>query len=81
MPLVAKVMLLVVAIACMYFVGNNSGLRGRQLTSRTFIFACVLAAAMIVILDFERPQDGLIRLNTEIMEDTVAELRAYHVDH
>ncbi|MEM7076860.1 MAG: hypothetical protein AAGA28_01020 [Pseudomonadota bacterium] len=75
-PLVAKVMLLIVAMACLFFVGNNSGLRGRALTWRTFIFAGAQAVVMIVILDFERGQEGFITLNTTIMEMTIADMEA-----
>lgn len=76
LPDVAKIMLLIVAISCLFFVGNNSGLRGRDLTWRTFIFAFAQAVVMIVILDFERGQEGFITLNPTIMELTIADMKA-----
>lgn len=76
-PQFAKIMLLSVAMASMFFVGNNSGLRGRELTWRTLIIAFVLSVVMIVILDFERPQEGLIRIDTGIMETTIDDLRTH----
>jgi len=76
-PRFAKLMLLSVAMASMFFVGNNSGLRGRELTWRTFSIALVLSLAIIVILDFERPHDGFIRIDTGILESTIDELQAH----
>jgi hypothetical protein len=76
-PLFAKIMLLSVAMAAMFFVGNNSGLRGRDLTWRTLVMSVVLSLVMIVILDFERPHEGLILINTSIMEATIVDLQAF----
>jgi hypothetical protein len=75
-PQFPKLMLFSAAVAAMFFVGNNSGLRGRSLSWRTFFFAIVMASLIIVILDFERSQEGFIQIDTTIMRATIDDIRA-----
>ncbi len=73
-PPVAELMLLFTAMGALALAGNNSALRGRPLTWRTFAFAILLAVVMLVILDMDRALDGFIRINTDAIKVTVAEL-------
>ena len=73
-PAVAKAMLFICAGAALFLVGNNAGLRGRPLTWRVLILSGVVAFVMIVILDFERPHEGFIRLDTRVMQVAINEM-------
>ena len=75
-PVVTKLMMLGAAMGALFLVGNNSALRGRTLTWRTFVFAALLAIVMLVILDIEQPHEGLIRLNEDALRVAIAEMEA-----
>jgi len=79
-PGIAKGMMLFCSAVALFFVGNNAGLRGRPLTWRTVIFAGVLSVVMLFILDFEKPLEGSIRLDTTVIKMTVDEMAASLAD-
>jgi hypothetical protein len=56
-------MLVVIAAAALSVTGYNAGVTGHISRWRMTIFACVLAGVMVVIIDFDRPGDGLIRVS------------------
>jgi hypothetical protein len=64
-PLVAKLLMLSAAAGALFLQGNNTALRGRALTWRTFVFAALLTAVMYVIHDIERPGHGMVLLNND----------------
>ena len=55
-------MLLFVAAASLSVAGFNAGISGRLNRWRMTIFALVLVGVMLVILDFDQPLDGFIRV-------------------
>lgn len=73
-PMVVKAMLLVYATGALFFVGNHAALRGRRLTWRTFMFSIGVATVMVVIADFERPNEGFVQTNHSVMRSTIAEI-------
>lgn len=75
-PIIVKLMIVGAAMGALFLVGNNSALRGRSLTWRTFVFAALLAIVILLILDVERPEEGLIRLNEDALRVAVAEMEA-----
>ena len=75
-PVVAKLMMLGAAMGALFLLGNNSAMRGRGLTWRTFVFASMLALVMLVILDIEQPAEGLIRLNEDALRVAIADMQA-----
>jgi hypothetical protein len=75
-PIVIKLMMAGAAMGALFLVGNNSALRGRTLTWRTFMFAALLAVVMLVILDIEQPQEGWIRLNEDALMVAIAEMES-----
>jgi hypothetical protein len=74
LPTVIKLMLLSAAILALIFVGNRSAIQGRQLTWRTFALSGLLSVVMIVILDLDRPREGLITINSDAIRATISEL-------
>lgn len=73
-PLIVKLMVLVYAIAALFFVGNHAALRGRRLTWRTFMFSLGVGTVMIVIADFERPNTGFVQTNHAVMKSAIADI-------
>jgi len=73
-PLVVKLMVLVYAIAALFFVGNHAALRGRRLTWRTFMFSIGVGTVMVVIADFERPNEGFVQTNHAVMKSAIADI-------
>jgi hypothetical protein len=73
MPAVVSLLLLAIAALSLAIAGHNAGLAGRISRWRLSGFVLILAALMLIILDFDRPQTGFIRLNngpiTAVAED------------
>jgi hypothetical protein len=73
MPAVVSLLLLAIAALSLAIAGHNAGLSGRINRGRMYGFVLILAALMLVILDFDRPQTGVIRLNnapiTAVVDD------------
>ncbi len=64
MPVIVSILLLAIAALSLAIAGNNAGLAGRINRWRMYGFVLILSALMIIILDFDRPQAGFIRLNS-----------------
>jgi hypothetical protein len=69
-------MLLLVASASLSVAGFNAGISGRLNRLRMTTFAFVLMGVMLVILDFDQPIDGFIRVNHESLTNIVNEMEA-----
>ncbi len=75
-PVAAKSVLLLYAALVAFLAGNNSALRGRGLSWRTFVLSVTLSMVICVVLDFERTREGFIRVSPTIMQVTSAEINA-----
>ena len=67
-------MLAVIAAAALSVTGYNAGVTGFISRWRMSIFACVLTGLMVVIVDFDRPGDGLIRVTRASVEMVIDEM-------
>ena len=67
LPSVVLVMLVFIAGAALAITGFNAGLSGVIVRGRLSVFALVLSSVMYVIVDFDRPRDGFIRVNEASM--------------
>ncbi|MEM6887464.1 MAG: hypothetical protein AAF636_04910 [Pseudomonadota bacterium] len=75
-PLPAKLMISMAAVAAMMIVGNRSALHGRKLTWRTYAFAVLLAVLINVIYDLDRSQEGTMRIKTDTLRATIFDMEA-----
>lgn len=75
-PGIVLALLLLVAAAALAVAAYNAGLNGSINRWRMSAFALVLAALMLVIVDFDRGQRGLIRVNLQPLEAVVKDLEA-----
>lgn len=67
-------LLILVAAASLMVAGFNAGLHGQMSRWRMTLFAGVLGAVMYMIIDLDRPGDGLIRIPQTLMIVTVADM-------
>ncbi|MEE4117655.1 MAG: hypothetical protein V2I65_01420 [Paracoccaceae bacterium] len=72
---ITGLMVVAAALTGLFLVGNRSGLQGRPLTWRTFIFAGFLWVVMSSIVDLQRPLEGVIRADYGLLEATIADMR------
>ena len=70
----AKGMMLFCAVVTLLLLGNRAGLAGRPLTWRTFVFAGFLFIVMTMIIDLQRGDDGLMRLDDGPLQATISEM-------
>jgi hypothetical protein len=69
-------LLLLVAAASLAVAAHNAGLNGTINRWRMSAFCFILAALMLVIVDFDRGQHGFIRVNLQPLEAVVKDLEA-----
>ena len=78
LPAPAIYLLAVIAAVALAVAGYHAGSDGRISRWRMTVFALVLAAMMVLILDFDRPRAGFIRLDhlsiVAVIEDMKADL-------
>jgi hypothetical protein len=75
-PAFAKIVILFTAATALIVTTHNSALQGRRLSWQTFIFAGLLGIIMAIILDFERPHEGMVRLDVSQLDMLIADLTA-----
>jgi hypothetical protein len=73
-PLSVSILLLAIAAFSLAVAGSNAGLTGRFNRWRMSGFVIILTALMLLILDFDQPQTGLIRLNNSPIIALVEEM-------
>ena len=73
-PLPAKLMISIAAIAALAIVGNRSALHGRPLTWRTFALAFLLAGVIIVVFDLDRSLEGTMRIKPDTLLAVIYEI-------
>jgi hypothetical protein len=71
---VVYLMMLVAAVTALFLIGSTSGLDGRPLTTRTFLFAGILFVVMITIIDTQRGSEGLIRIDDSPLRATIFDM-------
>lgn len=76
LPRVIMWMLVFISSASLAVAGYNASIQGRMSRWRVSAFALVLAFLMMVILDFDRPNDGFVVVSNLSIETTVAEMEA-----
>ena len=76
LPIAVILMLLFVSAASLSVAGFNAGISGRLNRLRMTTFAFVLTGVMLVILDFDQPIDGFIRVNHSSLTNLVNEMEA-----
>ena len=67
-------MIFVVACTGLVLTSNSSAMNGHEFTWRNFLVAMLLSVVMIVVLDFERPREGLVKLDNSQFKLLVEEL-------
>ena len=76
LPQVIMWMLLFISAASLAVAGYNAGIQGRMSRWRMSAFALVLTCLMLVILDYDRPTDGLIKVYNTSINAVIAEMEA-----
>lgn len=74
LPAFVVLVLLLLSAASMMMTGYVAGLSGRQCRWRMTCFVCVLASALYVITEFDRPLEGLIQISQRAMEEMIASM-------
>jgi len=74
MPPVVTLLLLAIAALALAVAGHNAGLRGTISRSRIAGFVLILAFLMLIILDFDQPQTGFIRLSSAPLLSAVGDM-------
>ncbi len=76
LPLFVTWVLVFISAATLAVAGFNAGISGRISRWRTTALAMVMTGVMLLILDFDRPVDGHIRVTQRSMIAAVAEMEA-----
>ena len=76
LPKVTMWMLVFIAGASLAVAGYNAGIQGRMSRWRMTAFALVLTFLMLVILDFDRPNDGMVIVNNASIRSVIADMEA-----
>lgn len=74
-------MLVLISIFVMAEAGYKAGLSGRISRPRYIGFVMVLALVMAAIADYDRPQEGMIRVDQASMINTVSDMEAWSNSH
>ena len=67
-------MLAFIAAATIAVTGFNAGLSGKISRWRTATLALVIVGVMLMILDYDRPRDGFIRVSQYSLNAVIAEM-------
>jgi hypothetical protein len=76
LPRVVMWMLLLVAAASLGVAGYNAGIQGRMSRFRMTALTLVLTGLMFIILDFDRPGDGLVIVDEFSIDIVIADMEA-----
>ena len=74
LPGVVLGLLVLIAAASLAVAGHNAGLNGYMSRWRMSAFAFVLAALMLVIVDFDQGKRGMIQISDQPIEAVVREM-------
>jgi hypothetical protein len=76
LPTIVLVMLVFITAASVAVAGFNSGISGGMNRLRMTVLTLVLASVIIVIIDFDLPQRGFIRVSQESLQAVIREMEA-----
>ncbi len=76
LPRIVMWMLVLICSASLAVAGYNAGIQGRMSRWRMTAFALVLSGLMIVILDFDRPNDGLVVVSQYSIQSVISDMEA-----
>jgi hypothetical protein len=76
LPRVIMWMLVFISSASLSVAGYNAGMQGRMSRWRMSAFALVLSFLMLVILDFDRPNDGFVEVSNLSIKAAIADMEA-----
>ena len=71
---VSQTMMLIAAVVSLFLIGNQIGGEGRSLHWRNFVLAAILFVVMATILDTQRPNTGLIRIDISALNATIFDM-------
>jgi hypothetical protein len=71
---VSQTMMLIAAIVSLFLIGNQAGSEGRTLSWRSFVLAAILFVVMATILDTQRTNEGLIRIDVAALQATIFDM-------
>jgi len=74
LPRIVMWMLLFVAAASLSVAGFNAGIQGRMSRWRVTALTLVLTGLMTVIIDFDRPLDGMVIVDQQTLNSVIAEM-------
>lgn len=74
LPKIAMWLLLFVAAAALTVGGFNAGIQGRMSRWRMSAFTMVLTGLMLVILDFDRPNDGAVIVSQYSIHTAISDM-------
>ncbi len=72
----SQTIVVLAALAALFILGNRSGIAGRPLTWRTFVFSALLFAVMLTVLDVQRATQGLIRVDQSALQAALLDMEA-----
>jgi len=70
----SQTIVVIAALAALFLLGNRSGIAGRKLTWRTFVFSALLFAVMLTVLDVQRATQGLIRVDQSALRAAILDM-------
>ena len=76
LPNAVILLLIFISAATVAVTGFNAGLSGRISRWRTTALALVMTGVMLIIIDYDRPSDGFIRVNQASIFAVVADMEA-----
>jgi hypothetical protein len=74
LPAAVVWMLILIAAACLALTGFNAGISGRMSRWRMTVFAAILAGVTYMIIDFDRPTNGLIQISHASIRIVIADI-------
>jgi hypothetical protein len=76
LPTIVLAMLVFITAASVAVAGFNSGITGGMNRLRMTVLTLVLASVVIVIIDFDLPQRGFIRVSQETLQAVISDMEA-----
>jgi membrane protease YdiL (CAAX protease family) len=76
LPRIIMWMLVFVVAAALAVAGYNAGIQGRMSRWRMSAFVLVLTTLMLIILDFDRPNDGLVIVSNKSIYTVIEQMEA-----
>jgi hypothetical protein len=72
----AQSIVVMAALTALFVLGNRSGVAGRALTWRSFVFSALLYIVMMTVIDVQRGAQGLIRVDQSALAATILDIES-----